>query len=264
MVIIAAMTGCSNNKTTEATKVDYDWKEYVELGEYKDLPFYTEEFTVTDEEVDEQIETILLYATEIETIMEGVVEDGDTINITFVGKIDAEEFEIKICVSAQHRNMLDQTLQIFNVIPDYDLDIMRKSQSLSDITSKTLIGLEKIFAHQNPDLVLVHGDTSTTFSAALAAFYNKIKIGHVEAGLRTFNKFEPFPEEINRKLVADLADLNFTPTKSAKTNLINEGVDEKSIFVTGNTAIDCIRYTLKNDYKFKNEQLNKYLLNQKI
>lgn len=171
--------------------------------------------------------------------------------------IDAEEFEIKICVSAQHRNMLDQTLQIFNVIPDYDLDIMRKSQSLSDITSKTLIGLEKIFAHQNPDLVLVHGDTSTTFSAALAAFYNKIKIGHVEAGLRTFNKFEPFPEEINRKLVADLADLNFTPTKSAKTNLINEGVDEKSIFVTGNTAIDCIRYTLKNDYKFKNEQLNK-------
>ncbi len=170
--------------------------------------------------------------------------------------IDTAEFEIKICVSAQHRNMLDQTLQIFNVIPDYDLDIMRHSQSLSDITSKTLVGLEKIFAYQNPNLVLVHGDTSTTFSAALAAFYNKIKIGHIEAGLRTFNKFEPFPEEINRKLVADLADLNFAPTQSAKTNLINEGVDEKSIFVTGNTAIDCIKYTLKNDYRFKNEQLN--------
>ena len=166
-------------------------------------------------------------------------------------------FKIIICVTAQHRNMLDQTLKIFNIIPNYDLDIMKESQSLSDITSRTLIGLEKILSHEKADLVLVHGDTSTTFSAALAAFYNKIKIGHVEAGLRTFNKFEPFPEEINRKLVADLADLNFAPTSSAKINLINEGVDENSIFVTGNTAIDCIKYTVRNDYEFKNEKLKK-------
>lgn len=166
-------------------------------------------------------------------------------------------FKIVICVTAQHRNMLDQTLQIFNITPDYDLDIMKSSQSLSDITSKSLIGLENIMKDEKPDLVLVHGDTSTTFAAALAAFYNKIKIGHVEAGLRTFDKYQPFPEEMNRKLVADLSDLHFAPTLSAKSNLIKEGIDENSIFVTGNTVIDCIKHTLKNNYEFKNEALGK-------
>jgi UDP-N-acetylglucosamine 2-epimerase len=166
-------------------------------------------------------------------------------------------FKIVICVTAQHRNMLDQTLQIFNITPDYDLDIMKSSQSLSDITSKSLIGLENIMKGEKPDLVLVHGDTSTTFAAALAAFYNKIKIGHVEAGLRTFNKYQPFPEEMNRKLVADLSDLHFAPTLSAKSNLIKEGIDENIIFITGNTVIDCIKHTIKNNYEFKNEALGK-------
>ena len=166
-------------------------------------------------------------------------------------------FKIVICVTAQHRNMLDQTLQIFNITPDYDLDIMKSSQSLSDITSKSLIGLENIMKGEKPDLVLVHGDTSTTFAAALAAFYNKIKIGHVEAGLRTFNKYQPFPEEMNRKLVADLSDLHFAPTLSAKSNLIKEGIDENIIFITGNKGIDCIKHTIKNTYEFKNEALGK-------
>lgn len=170
---------------------------------------------------------------------------------------DNENFKVTICVSAQHREMLDSTLQIFNITSDYDLNIMRSSQSLSDITSKCLIGLEKVINLVKPDIVLVHGDTSTTFSSALASFYNKIKIGHVEAGLRTFNKFEPFPEEMNRKLVGTLADLHFAPTFSAKQNLIKDGVSSENIFVTGNTVIDCIKLTVKKNYEFKNETLKK-------
>lgn len=164
-----------------------------------------------------------------------------------------ENFHVIVCVTAQHRELLDSILQLFNIVPDYDLNIMKKSQLLSEITSKSLAELDKIIHTEKPDMVLVHGDTNTTFAGALAAFYNKVKIGHVEAGLRTFNKFEPFPEEMNRELVSLLADLNFAPTFLAKQNLINEG--RKNIFVTGNTAIDCINFTVKKNYVFENKIL---------
>lgn len=164
-----------------------------------------------------------------------------------------ENFHVIVCVTAQHRELLDSILKLFNIVPDYDLNIMKKSQLLSEITSKSLVELDKIIRTENPDMVLVHGDTNTTFAGALAAFYNKVKIGHVEAGLRTFNKFEPFPEEMNRELVSLLADLNFAPTSLAKQNLINEG--RKNIFVTGNTAIDCINFTVKKNYVFENKIL---------
>lgn len=164
-----------------------------------------------------------------------------------------ENFHVIICVTAQHRELLDSILQLFNIVPDYDLNIMKKSQLLSEITSKSLAELDKIIRTEKPDMVLVHGDTNTTFAGALAAFYNKVKVGHVEAGLRTFNKFEPFPEEMNRELVSLLADLNFAPTYLAKQNLINEG--RKNIFVTGNTAIDCINFTVKKNYVFENKIL---------
>ncbi len=164
-----------------------------------------------------------------------------------------ENFHVIVCVTAQHRELLDSILQLFNIVPDYDLNIMKKSQLLSEITSKSLAELDKIIRTEKPDMVLVHGDTNTTFAGALAAFYNKVKIGHVEAGLRTFNKFEPFPEEMNRELVSLIADLNFAPTFLAKQNLINEG--RKNIFVTGNTAIDCINFTVKKNYIFENKIL---------
>lgn len=164
-----------------------------------------------------------------------------------------ENFHVIVCVTAQHRELLDSILQLFNIVPDYDLNIMKKSQLLSEITSKSLAELDKIIRTEKPDMVLVHGDTNTTFAGALAAFYNKVKIGHVEAGLRTFNKFEPFPEEMNRELVSLLTDLNFAPTSLAKQNLINEG--RKNIFVTGNTAIDCINFTVKKNYVFENKIL---------
>lgn len=170
---------------------------------------------------------------------------------------DKNNFEVKVCVTAQHRQMLDTVLQTFEIIPDYDLDIMKEFQSLSDITCRALKGLEKIINDEKPDIVLVHGDTTTTFAGALAGFYNKTKVGHVEAGLRTFNKFEPFPEEINRCLVGRLADIHFAPTQAAKINLMNESVDEKNIFVTGNTAIDCVKFTVKENCKFENDFLNR-------
>lgn len=164
-----------------------------------------------------------------------------------------ENFHVIVCVTAQHRELLDSILQLFNIAANYDLNIMKKSQLLAEITSKSLAELDKIIRMEKPDMVLVHGDTNTTFAGALAAFYNKVKVGHVEAGLRTFNKFEPFPEEMNRELVSLLADLNFAPTSLAKQNLINEG--RKNIFVTGNTAIDCINFTVKKNYVFENKIL---------
>ncbi|MGB9809608.1 MAG: non-hydrolyzing UDP-N-acetylglucosamine 2-epimerase, partial [Caldanaerobacter sp.] len=168
-----------------------------------------------------------------------------------------KEFETLVCVTAQHREMLDQVLRLFNIVPQYDLGIMRERQTLSDITTAAIEGLDRVFLKEKPDLVLVHGDTTTTFVAALVAFYNKIKVGHVEAGLRSFNKWFPYPEEINRKLTGVLADLHFAPTKRAKLNLIKEGVGEEGIFVTGNTVIDAMSYTVKKNYIFKDERLNR-------
>ncbi|MGB9840819.1 non-hydrolyzing UDP-N-acetylglucosamine 2-epimerase [Thermovenabulum sp.] len=169
----------------------------------------------------------------------------------------SEFFESRVAVTAQHREMLDQVLSLFDVKPDYDLDIMKHRQSLSEITCNALKGLEEIFIKEKPDLVLVHGDTTTTFAGALAAFYSQIKVAHVEAGLRTHNKWLPFPEEMNRKLTGAIADLHFAPTKTAKENLLREGVKEESIFVTGNTVIDALKTTVREDYIFRNDVLNK-------
>jgi len=163
----------------------------------------------------------------------------------------SQHIQCCVVVSAQHREMLDQVLELFNIKPDYDLDIMKQRQSLSHITSKVVEGMEKIIKEENPDIILVHGDTTTTFAAALAAFYQHKKVGHVEAGLRTFNKWFPYPEEMNRKLAGVLADIHFAPTSTAKDNLIREGVDPTSIFVTGNTVIDALFNTVREDYVFK-------------
>jgi UDP-N-acetylglucosamine 2-epimerase (non-hydrolysing) len=167
-----------------------------------------------------------------------------------------QEFESLVCVTAQHREMLDQVLHLFQIVPQYDLDIMKERQTLSGITAKVVEGLENIFKDAMPDIVLVHGDTTTTFAGSLAAFYNKIKIGHVEAGLRTNNKYLPYPEEMNRKLTGALADLHFAPTQNSKRNLLREGIDEDNIFVTGNTVIDAMDKTIEIDYLFENNELN--------
>ncbi|PRR80431.1 UDP-N-acetylglucosamine 2-epimerase [Clostridium liquoris] len=166
------------------------------------------------------------------------------------------EIDNKVCVTAQHREMLDQVLNLFNISPDYDLNIMKNKQSLTGITTKVLEGLKEIFEKEKPNLILVHGDTTTTFAGALAAFYQKIKVGHVEAGLRTHNKYFPFPEEMNRKLTGAIADLHFAPTVGAKANLLSEGITEKDIFVTGNTVIDAMEFTVDNEYIFENKELN--------
>lgn len=164
-------------------------------------------------------------------------------------------FESKVCVTAQHREMLDQVLDIFDIKPDYDLDIMKNRQTLTEITTNALIGLENAIKEAKPDIVLVHGDTTTTFVGSLAAFYNRVKVGHVEAGLRTFNKYFPFPEELNRKLTGVLADLHFSPTDNAKANLLREGVSESEIFITGNTAIDALKTTVKKEFQFRDPVL---------
>ncbi len=150
-------------------------------------------------------------------------------------------FETKVCITAQHREMLDQVLDIFQITPDYDLDIMKPGQDLFDITSKILLKVKPVFEKFNPDVVLVHGDTATTFGASLAAFYQKIKIGHVEAGLRTGNLYSPWPEEGNRRLTGVLANYHFAPTITSKNNLLKEGVGGSSVFVTGNTVIDSLQ-----------------------
>ena len=165
------------------------------------------------------------------------------------------EIEPIVTVTAQHREMLDQVLRLFTITPDYDLDIMATSQTLFDITNKALIGLEKVLKEVKPDIVLVHGDTTTTFVGALAAYYHQINVGHVEAGLRTGNKYSPFPEEMNRKLTGAIADLHFAPTQTSKANLLREGVDESKIFVTGNTVIDALHQTVRNDFAFDNHLL---------
>lgn len=167
-----------------------------------------------------------------------------------------------VCVTAQHREMLDQVLDIFEIKPDFDLDIMKQNQTITDITTKTLKGLENVMKDLKPDIVLVHGDTSTTFAGSLAAFYNRIIVGHVEAGLRTYDKFSPYPEEMNRVLTGNIADLHFAPTLANKENLEKENI-KKDIFITGNTVIDALKYTVDKDYKFKNEVLSKIDFSEK-
>lgn len=159
-----------------------------------------------------------------------------------------EEIESIVCVTAQHRQMLDQVLETFEITPDYDLDIMKQGQTLSDITSRVLYGLEGVMKEVKPNIVLVHGDTTTTFAGALAAFYNQIDIGHVEAGLRTNDKYSPYPEEMNRQMVDCMTDMYFAPTNLSKDNLLKENIDEDKIYITGNTAIDAMATTVKENY----------------
>ena len=172
-----------------------------------------------------------------------------------------DSIESIVCVTAQHREMLDQVLDIFNIVPGYDLNIMKKNQTLVDITSEALINLDKVIKKEKPDLVLVHGDTTTTLAGSLAAFYNKVKVGHVESGLRTYNKYSPFPEEVNRILTDQLSHIYFAPTEISKTNLMREGIYEGDIFVTGSTAIDALKMTIRDDYS---SELIKKIGNDKI
>lgn len=167
------------------------------------------------------------------------------------------EIESIVCVTAQHREMLDQVLEIFGLHPQYDLNIMQARQTLAGITTRALTGLEEVMGKEKPDIVLVHGDTSTTFAGALAAYYNQIKVGHVEAGLRTYDKYQPFPEEMNRRLTGALTDLHFAPTPLAKEHLLKENISEDGIFITGNTVIDALAHTIEEDYTFTVDELNK-------
>lgn len=167
-----------------------------------------------------------------------------------------EDLESICCLTGQHREMLDSVMEIFKLQADFDLNIMEKRQTLSTITTKTLLGMERVMVECKPDMILVHGDTSTTFAGALAAFYHQVPVGHVEAGLRTYDKYSPFPEEMNRTLVGDIADLHFSPTRANAENLRRESVAGE-VFITGNTAIDAMGYTVKADRKFQNELLNR-------
>ena len=159
-----------------------------------------------------------------------------------------KEIESIVCVTAQHREMLDQVLNTFDIKPDYDLNIMKQGQSLADVTTRALVGLEEVIKEVKPDIVLVHGDTTTTFAGALAAFYNQVAIGHVEAGLRTYDKYSPYPEEMNRQMVDRLSDMYFAPTQISKNNLLKENIDESKIYITGNTAIDAMSTTVDENY----------------
>lgn len=159
-----------------------------------------------------------------------------------------ESIECKVCVSAQHRQMLDSVLEIFNIVPDFDLNIMKDNQTIKDITINALDGLDSVIKSYEPNLVLVHGDTTTTFVGSLAAFYNQVDVGHVEAGLRTHNIYSPFPEEVNRQLTGIIAKYHFTPTISSQENLLKEAKDPSRIYITGNTAIDALKTTIQKDY----------------
>ena len=170
-----------------------------------------------------------------------------------------ESIHCQVIVTAQHREMLDQVLQLFKIVPDFDLNLMRQGQTLTEITTRALNGLNDVFQRERPDLVLVHGDTTTTFVAALAAFYAQIPVGHVEAGLRTGNKYSPFPEEMNRKLASVLTDFHFAPTETAKKNLEQEGIAPEKIFITGNTVIDALLATVNPDYSFVDNEIQAIL-----
>ena len=160
-----------------------------------------------------------------------------------------KEIESIVCVTAQHREMLDQVLETFKITPDYDLNIMKQGQTLGDVTTRALNGVETVIKEAKPDIVLVHGDTTTTFAGALAAFYNQVAIGHVEAGLRTYDKYSPFPEEMNRQMVDCMTDMYFAPTTLSKENLLKQNIDESKIYITGNTAIDAMDTTVDDNYK---------------
>jgi len=166
-----------------------------------------------------------------------------------VKELRTRDFETIVCISGQHREMLDQVLEAFEIVPDYDLSIMKAKQDLFDININILASMKGILEEVRPDLVLVHGDTSTTFVTGLAAFYMQIPVGHVEAGLRTYNIYSPYPEEFNRQAVGLISRYNFAPTAKARENLINEGKDEKTIFITGNTVIDALKTTVRDDYR---------------
>lgn len=177
-----------------------------------------------------------------------------------IQKLKAEGSKIKtiVCVTAQHREMLDEVLRTFNIKQDYDLDIMESNQSLFEVTAKGLLGIREILELEKPDVVLLQGDTTTTFAVALAAFYLKIPIGHIEAGLRTKDKYKPFPEEINRRLTSALTDFHFAPTESAKMNLLREGFDGKNIFITGNTVVDALFWILNNTKRTQKQMSFEY------
>ncbi|MDD3840691.1 MAG: UDP-N-acetylglucosamine 2-epimerase (non-hydrolyzing) [Clostridia bacterium] len=169
---------------------------------------------------------------------------------------DNSQFEVKTLVTGQHRYMLDQVLDLFGIVPSYDLDIMKEGQSLADITARVIGGLEGVLERERPGMVLVHGDTTTTFAASLCCFYHRIPVGHVEAGLRTDDKYSPYPEEMNRRLTGAIADLHFAPTKKAGDNLLKEGVNRKDIIITGNTVIDALLQVVEQDYRFEGQLLD--------
>ena len=176
---------------------------------------------------------------------------------------ESDRFEVVVAVTAQHREMLDQVLRLFEIEPKHDLDIMAADQTLFDVTSRSLLGLNEVLSLEKPDMVLVHGDTTTTFAGALASFYHQIQVGHVEAGLRTGDKYSPYPEEMNRKLTGVLTDLHFAPTETAKENLLKEGVPAERIIVTGNTVVDALLKTVKPGYTFDDPALNQALESKK-
>lgn len=183
----------------------------------------------------------------------------DTIKMApLIKEIEKEKkhFNLLTIATAQHRQMLDQVLDVFKIIPDYDLNIMQPSQSLAEITKNTITELDNILVKERPDLVLVQGDTTTTFVGSLASFYRNIPVGHIEAGLRTNDKKNPFPEEINRRMTGSIADLHFAPTRTAKNALLSENIDERNIFVTGNTVIDALKYSIKDNHRFTIPVLN--------
>ncbi|MBP3285026.1 MAG: UDP-N-acetylglucosamine 2-epimerase (non-hydrolyzing) [Clostridia bacterium] len=175
-----------------------------------------------------------------------------------------DQIETIVCVTAQHRQMLDQVLRIFKITPDYDLNIMKERQTLADITSDVLRGIINVINDCKPDIVLVHGDTTTTFAGALAAFYSKVRIGHVEAGLRTYDKYSPYPEEMNRRLTGNLADIHFCPTENNKNNLLKENISESGIYITGNTVIDALKTTVSNSYVFQSDVLKNLDFTKKV
>ena len=174
-----------------------------------------------------------------------------------------ERFESIVCVTAQHREMLDSVMEIFEIKPQYDLNIMNHGQTIIDISNEVLKGVSSVLNQCKPDIVLVHGDTSTTLNSALAAFYNKIPVGHVEAGLRSYDIYSPFPEEMNRKLTGSLAEIHFSPTENNKRNLLKEGIPQEKIFITGNTVIDALKSVIKENYIFKSNSLNKIDFNNR-
>lgn len=167
-----------------------------------------------------------------------------------------ERIESIVCVTAQHREMLDRVLEIFDIKPKYDLNIMKHGQTITDVTNRVLKELESVIANDRPDILLVHGDTTTTFSASLAAFYNKVPVGHVEAGLRSGNIYSPYPEEMNRKLTGMISSIHFAPTVGNKENLLKENIDEDKICITGNTVIDALLSVIDEDYKFNNKDID--------